>query len=124
MDQLNKQQEQHLLKIKQPTVSDKLIEAVAEIAEFTRNEIKSAAPKISTTISTRVTVEIVGLLADGFTLAECAEVLIYPFFSADGGAESERTYIKQVVQKYCANPDIDGSDPFATKEVEKEDFPF
>lgn len=123
MDQLNKDQEMHLLKIKHPTVNDKLVEAIAEIAEFTRKEVQSAMPKISTTISTRVTVEIAGLLADGFTLAEAAEVLIYPFFSADGGAESERVYIKQVVQKYCANPDIDGSDPFAAKSVEVE-FPF
>lgn len=125
MDQLNKEQEMHLLKLKQPTLNDKLIEAVAEIADFTRKEVQSAVPKISTTISTRVTVEIVGLLADGFTLAETAEVLIYPFFSPDGGAESERVYVKQVVQKYCANPDINGDDPFAAKSVvAEESFPF
>ena len=28
------------------------------------------------------------------------EISIYPFFSQDGGVDSERTYIKQLVQKY------------------------
>ena len=27
-------------------------------------------------------------------------ISIYPFFSQDGGVDSERTYIKQLVQKY------------------------
>ena len=41
-----------------------------------------------------------GLIYDGFSLAEAAEVCIYPFFSDAGGADSERTYMKQLVQKY------------------------
>jgi hypothetical protein len=46
-----------------------------------------------------------GLLYDGFTLMEAAEVAILPFFSADGGLESERTYVKQLVQKYIKTTD-------------------
>ena len=42
-------------------------------------------------------------LYDGFTLAEAAEVTIYPLFSEDGGLDSERTYMKQVVQKYVGD---------------------
>jgi hypothetical protein len=41
-----------------------------------------------------------GLIYDGFTLTEAAEVCIYPFFSDAGGADSERTYMRQLVQKY------------------------
>jgi hypothetical protein len=41
-----------------------------------------------------------GLIYDGFELSEAAEISIYPFFSQDGGVDSERTYIKQLVQKY------------------------
>jgi hypothetical protein len=41
-----------------------------------------------------------GLLYDGFTLIESAEVAIFPMYSTDGGLDSERTYIKQLVQKY------------------------
>jgi len=33
-------------------------------------------------------------------LAEAAEVCIYPFYDRSGGLDSERTYIKQLVQKY------------------------
>jgi len=31
---------------------------------------------------------------------EAAEVLIYPLFSNEGGNDSERIYIRQIVQKY------------------------
>jgi hypothetical protein len=41
-----------------------------------------------------------GLIYDGFSLQEAAEVCVYPFFSDAGGADSERTYMKQLVQKY------------------------
>jgi hypothetical protein len=51
-------------------------------------------------LSSRVTVEMVGLLYDGFTMEEAAESSIFPFFSSAGGADSERTYMRQLVQKY------------------------
>jgi len=122
MDQLDVAQEGELLKLKYPNVDDQLIRAIAEIADATRVESRQAVPKVSTTISTRVSVEVASLLSDGFTLPEAAEVCIYPFFSADGGADSERTYIKQIVQKYCAV--VDATDPFATAQEQTQDFPF
>ena len=48
-----------------------------------------------------------GLIADGFTLAECAEVSIYPLYSAEGGLQSERTFVKQLVQKYISDDSED-----------------
>jgi len=47
------------------------------------------------------------LMEDGFTLGEVAEVTIYPFFDDDGGVDSERTFIKQLVQKYIKTEDSD-----------------
>ena len=47
-----------------------------------------------------ISVEMGGLLYDGFELGEAFEISIFPFFSQDGGVDSERTYIKQLVQKY------------------------
>jgi len=123
MDQLNTEQEAQLLKLKFPNVSDAMIRAIAEIADSTRIEARQAMPKLSTTISTRVSVELTSLIADGFTLAEGSEVCVYPFFSADGGAESERTYVKQIVQKHCASVDVQ-DDPFATASELTQDFPF
>ena len=42
-----------------------------------------------------------GLLYDGFNILECAEVTVYPQYDDAGGLDSERTFIKQVVQKYA-----------------------
>lgn len=100
MDVLNKEQETELLTMLYPTLDETLLAAVADIATTSREEIKSANPKLTTAISTRLSVETAGLLFDGFTLAEAAEVSLYPFFSDDGGLDSERTYVKQLVQRF------------------------
>ena len=55
----------------------------------------------SSGISTRTTVELCGLLYDGFSLEEASEVSIYPQYDSTGGVDSERTFVKQIVQKFC-----------------------
>lgn len=74
--------------------------AIAEIVAATRDEMKSDAARISTPISTRVGLEMAELVVDGFTLVEAAEIAVYPFYSEMGGLQSERTFIRQLVQKY------------------------
>ena len=103
MDTLNKEQEAALLKDLHPGVTQEQVDAIAEIASMTRTEVKNDAPRVSNAISTRISVELAGLLEDGFTLAEAAEVCIYPFFDEDGGVDSERTFMKQVVQKFVGS---------------------
>lgn len=105
MDQLDSDMEFALLKMKYPAADDISLKAVAEIANQTRREVKAASPKLTSSLSTRAAVEVASLIFDGFTLSEAAEVSIYPFFSEDGGVDSERTYVKQIVQKYCVNPE-------------------
>lgn len=83
-------------------VSSNLLHAVADIADATRKEWKDENGKLSTMISTRMTIRICELLADGFSLTEAAEVAILPFFDGTGGTDSERTYVKQVIQKHIA----------------------
>jgi len=83
-----------------PTLSKEIADSLAEIASQTRSEIKSDSARIQTPISTRSVMEMAGLMTDGFTLTECAEVSIYPLYSQDGGLQSERTFVKQLVQKY------------------------
>tara|TARA_Y100000389_G_C17459536_1_gene520658 strand:+ start:2246 stop:3415 length:1170 start_codon:yes stop_codon:yes gene_type:complete len=100
MDPLSKDEEADLLQKMYPAVDMELIEKVSEIGYLTRSEVKKDTARISTSISTRLNVEITSLLQDGFTLPEAAEVAIYPFFSEDGGMDSERTFIKQIVQKF------------------------
>lgn len=112
MDTLDVESEMQLLKMKYPGVAEASIRSIAEISATTRKECKSANPKLTNSISTRAAVELASLIYDGFELAEASEVAIYPFFSEDGGVDSERTYVKQIVQKYCVNPDQSGEDLF------------
>ncbi len=100
MEPLSKDEEVRLLSMTYPNLAEKDITAIAEIAAHTRAQVKSDDARVTTSISSRLTVEMAGLMYDGFNLAEAAEVCIYPFFSEAGGVDSERTYMKQLVQKY------------------------
>lgn len=105
MEQLDAAHEINLLRMKAPKAQPSLIESLANIASDIRKELRSDSPKLTNTLTTRACVEIATLLEDGFSLAEASEVAIYPFFSNDGGIDSERTFVRQVVQKYCINED-------------------
>ena len=118
MESLDKDQESALLKDLHPGVTQGQADAIAEIASMTRKEVKVEAPRITNSISTRISVEMAGLLEDGFELAEAAEVCIYPFFDEDGGVDSERTFMKQVVQKYCGS--TENEDIFNAEGVDEE----
>ena len=118
MDTLNKEQESDLLKDLHPGITVEQADTIAEIASLTRKEVTNEAPKLTNAISTRLSVEIAGLLEDGFTLPEAAEACIYPFFDNDGGVDSERTYIKQLVQKYIGTAE---EDIFNADEVEAQE---
>ena len=101
MDVLNEEDENQLLNYMFPSVDSVLLGNVAKIATLTRTESNSETARISSGISTRTTVELCGLLFDGFTLEEAAEVSIYPQYDSTGGVDSERTFVKQIVQKFC-----------------------
>lgn len=100
MDVLNDEQEFGLLKYMFPEVSEDDLKAIAEISHHTRIQSMNEAGKVTSMVSTRASVEMAGLVYDGFDLFEAAEISIFPFFSNDGGVDSERTYVKQLVQKY------------------------
>lgn len=100
MDTLTRDEETQLLQMMYPSVSIEDIKAVAEITSMTREDLESESPKLTNALSTRTAVEIGSLLYDGFSLEESAEIAIYPMFDKDGGADSERIYMKQYVQKF------------------------
>lgn len=97
-------EEEFKLMIEQFNISDEGIKnslnSIIEIASHTRNQVKLEDGKLTNFLSTRSVVEMTELLIDGFTLLEIADNAIYPNFASEGGADSERTYIKQLVQKY------------------------
>src|SRR5210317_1705246 len=113
MDVLDNVQELELLQYMFPNVDVDNLSAIAEIANTTRVESNSETGKIDTAISTRSSVEMAGLMFDGFGLDEAAQVSVYPQFSNDGGVDSERTFVKQLVQKFIndgSNDDLFNED--------------
>ena len=115
MDVLSEDEESQLLNLMFPSVDSKVLGNVAKIANLTRVESKSDTARITSGISTRTTVELCGLLYDGFSLEESAEVCIYPQYDGTGGVDSERTFVKQIVQKFCDDGSSD--DLFNEEEV-------
>ena len=101
MDVLSEEDESSLLNMMFPSVDSVVLGNVAKIATLTRSESNSDTARITSGISTRTTVELCGLLYDGFSLEEAAEVSIYPQYDSTGGVDSERTFVKQIVQKFC-----------------------
>jgi len=101
MDLLSAYDEAELLKYMFPLVPSKDVESIAGITEMTRKECNNEESRLSAPISTRTAVEVASLLYDGFTLQEAAGITIYPQYTTDGGVDSERTFVKQIVQKFC-----------------------
>jgi nitric oxide reductase NorQ protein len=118
MDVLTDDEEFGLLKYMFPEVHTDTLRSIAEIAHHTRQLYKSEEGKLSSMISTRASVEFASLIYDGFKLEEAAEISIYPFFSSDGGVDSEKTYVKQLVQKYVK--DEGETELFNTTQLEDE----
>ena len=106
MGLLSKEKEQALLTMLYPEAEIAMLENIANIVSATREELKTEIPRLSTSISTRASIEFASLVYDGFSLEESAEVTVYPLYDDAGGLDSERTFIKQLVQKFIpANTD-------------------
>jgi MoxR-like ATPase len=119
MDVLTDDEEYGLLHYMFPTLDDNDKKNISNISHLTRVEATTENPRITSGVSTRTSVEIAGLLFDGFSLLEAADITIYPQYDATGGVDSERTFVKQIVQKFVS----DGSDEnlFTDHEIEEED---
>ena len=115
MDVLTDDEEAGLLQYMFPNVDTNVLSNVATIAHMTRVEAKNDNARITSGISTRTSVEVAGLLFDGFGLDEAADITIYPQYTEDGGVDSERTFVKQIVQKFVSDGSSD--DLFNEEEV-------
>jgi len=119
MDTLTMEEEYQLLQMLYPNVESDTLQNVAEITSMTRDEVKKDIPKVTNSISTRTAVEIGSLLDDGFSLGEACEITVFPLFDDAGGADSERLYIKQYIQKFMKSETEDD-----LYNVENTDNPF
>ena len=119
MDLLNQEEELGLLKYMFPTVEESMLSNVSNITSLTRIEAESENARISSGESTRTSVEIAGLMFDGFSLIEAADITIYPQYDSTGGVDSERTFVKQIVQKFVS--DDSGEELFTEHDMESDD---
>lgn len=99
MEPLSEENEFTLLKGKFPSIDNKVLNNLCSIVSSIRKEINSDTPRLSTMVSTRNTIEIAELLDDGFSLEDASQLLIYPLFPNDGN-DSERVFVKQLIQKF------------------------
>ena len=122
MDVLSNEEELGLLQYMFPNVDVELLDAVSQISHQTRVEASNENPKLTSGVSTRTSVEIAGLLFDGFSLPEASEITIYPQYSNDGGIDSERTFVKQLVQRFVKDSRTDDESMFNEDEIEQNDL--
>ena len=118
MDLLNQEEELGLLKYMFPTVEESMLSNVSNITSLTRIEAESENARITSGVSTRTSVEIAGLMFDGFSLIEAADITIYPQYDSTGGVDSERTFVKQIVQKFVS--DDSGEELFTEHDMESD----
>ena len=100
MDTLDKDQEMKLLSMKYPDLNPVTNEALCDISFRIRMECERENSKLSSMLSTRTLIEAAEMSVDEFSIDEIAELIFYPQYSDEGGTDSERIYIRQLVQKY------------------------
>jgi len=100
MDTLDKEEEMRLLAMKHPDLKSETNEALCDISLKIRMECQRENAKLSNVLSTRTLLEAAEMSVDGFSIEEIAELILYPQYPDDGGVDSERIYIRQLVQKY------------------------
>ena len=105
MDTLDKDQEMKLLAMKYPDLSPVTNEALCDISFRIRMECERENSKLSSILSTRTLIEAAEMSIDGFSIDEIAELIFYPQYSDEGGTDSERIYIRQLIQKYIQQGD-------------------
>ncbi len=109
MEMLTAEQEVELLKVtfEEEMKDEKLlshVDILTKISEAVRNDWRDG--EVTTMFSTRMVIECTESLIDGFKLMEALEVTLLPLFDADGGADSDRTKVMQIIQKFIPNEDL------------------
>ncbi len=85
------------------SAQESVIRNLISIYEDLIAQSKLEDPQISAIIPPANMVELAELAIDGFTLEEIASAAIYPEYPDEGGADSERAFVKSILQKYLPN---------------------
>jgi len=86
-------------------INPTILKNTLQIADDLNQELMRDDSKITKDLSTRQLEDIAGYLEDGFSPVEIFQLIVFPIFSCEGGAESERSYVISVFQKYFGSPD-------------------
>lgn len=99
---------------------ESLLKTLTKISDDLIAQAKLEDSPISAIIPPANMVEMAELVMDGFNLEEIAEASIYPEYPDEGGADSERAFVKSILQKYFPK-DVNNpiNDPLAGKKVKK-----
>lgn len=124
VDYLDRESELDLLQLRVPGSDKSILNAITNVAIELRSEAASTDPRISDGLSTRSTIEMAELIYDGFTFAEAAMLVIYPQYSDAGGADSERSFVKQIVQKHIPVASASKESPFNLDPNSENDLPW
>jgi nitric oxide reductase NorQ protein len=112
MDVLSREQQTGLIRQVCPTISDRDADALTAIYEQINHEVNTNSGRLSSGLSTRTTLAAAKVICDGFTLQESLEACVYPYFSEDGGTESELTYVRQIALKYLPQDNLSNDNMF------------
>jgi len=111
VDPLEKNDKIALMKMMFPSVKVKDLENVVDLSEKIRLDYESDAPQVNTLLATRECIEVVGLIDDGFSFIEATTEGVLPLFSKEGGTQSPRTFVLQILQNY-GDSTSESVDPF------------
>jgi len=98
MDYLDYEGEMHVLSSMFPMLDQTTKANIAGVATKIRDAVNDEDSPIERSLSTRHTLEMASLMVDGFSFSNVLDIVVYPSYSHDGGLESERTYVKQLIQ--------------------------
>ena len=112
MEPLDKEQTKTLLKKQHQNLHPKAIDIIVNIYSAILEEYKGSSGKVSNAISVRVILEVAELIEDGFPVQEAIESIMFPRFSDEGALDSERTYVKQVVQRFISDDKLTNDNMF------------
>lgn len=124
VDYLGREQELELLQNRVPGVDVALLKALTNVAIDLRVNARSNDPKVTEGLSTRSTIEMAELIHDGFTFSEAAELVIFPQYSEAGESDSERSFVKKIVQKHTPIAESGKAAPFNLDPTEESELPW
>jgi midasin (ATPase involved in ribosome maturation) len=111
-DILSKIQQQSLIRHACPKIDDKTVEILTSIYDQINTELATNNGKIQTRMSTRSMIRAARHICDGFSINEALDLCIYPYFDGEGGLDSERTFVKNIAQKYVGTGDLENDNMF------------